>query len=88
MASVDRERFCSCGGYWQVFENGTFCKTCDKRRITPLYLTDQPGGKRAVEHGCTCPVEQPEAMSNRFTADKECPLHGLHITKATIESAS
>lgn len=24
-----------CGGYWQVFENGTFCQRCDYRLRTP-----------------------------------------------------
>jgi hypothetical protein len=82
MTDLDGQERCVCGGYWQVFENGTFCKDCDKRKVTPLYLTDQPGGKRAVEHGCSCPTDQPGAFLNRFTADKDCPLHGLPIAKA------
>lgn len=83
---MEDDRFCGCGGYWQVFENGTFCKTCDKRKITPLYLTDQPGGRRAVAHGCTCPVEQPHAQLNHFVADKGCPLHGLGIAKVLLDA--
>lgn len=82
MASDDR---CGCGGYWQVFENGTFCKDCDKRKITPLYLTDQPGGERAVRHGCTCPTSQPRALDNHFTADPGCALHGLAMVKALLD---
>jgi hypothetical protein len=31
---------CGCGGYWQTFENGTFCKDCDRRKITPRYLAE------------------------------------------------
>ena len=75
---------CGCGGYWQVFENGTFCKDCDKRKITPLYLTDQPGGQRAHAHGCSCPTDQPRAFANIFAVNKDCALHGLNITKALI----
>lgn len=78
--------FCGCGGYWQVFANGTFCKSCGGQKITPLYLTDQPGGRRAVEHGCTCPVEQPRAMVDLFTADKACPLHGLGMAKVLFDA--
>ena len=75
---------CLCGGYWQVFENGTFCKTCDRRKITPLYLMDQPGGGRAKAHGCTCSPLQPDAQRNQFAADKHCPLHGLNIARALM----
>jgi hypothetical protein len=86
MTPLDGQGRCGCGGYWQVFANGTFCKSCNNRRITPLYLTDQPGGRRAVEHGCTCPTDQPEALLNRFTTDKGCPLHGLPIAKALADA--
>lgn len=77
-----------CGGYWQVFENGTFCQRCDRRKITPLYLTDQPGGRRAVAHGCSCPDAQPGALRNRFAVDKDCALHGLAVARAFIEVES
>ena len=75
-----------CGGYWQLFENGTFCQHCDRRKITPLYLTYQPGGKRAIAHGCTCPEAQPKALENRFAVGKDCALHGLSIAKALIDA--
>jgi hypothetical protein len=32
---------CPCGGYWQTFENGTFCKDCDRRKVTAKYLAEQ-----------------------------------------------
>jgi hypothetical protein len=37
---LDGDR-CPCGGYWQVFENGTFCKDCDRRKGRAKYLAEQ-----------------------------------------------
>lgn len=39
---------CPCGGYWQVFENGTFCKDCDRRKVTPKYLAEVEREAQAI----------------------------------------
>jgi hypothetical protein len=58
------------------------CAVVPLGNIESLYLTDQPGGKRAIAHGCSCPEAQPDALKNRFVVDKDCALHGLAIAKA------
>jgi hypothetical protein len=44
----------------------------------------EPGSPDALEAGCTCPIDQPDADHDQYIADPDCPLHGLHMLAAEL----
>ena len=61
---MTRPGFCPCGGYWQVFQNGTFCQRCDRRRDV------------AAEHAEALATAHAEHLAELEDREKTCGLCG------------